>query len=579
MKKIILSFLTYILVLGYAWSSNGLIVNDVTLLNEVQHEGVLGNRLIVDDVTLPLSGEAMIDIQCSFDMNYLLGSPYLGYQLDVVLSDGLELVENNGKVVCENGFTGTDHSIKSQKKENNTYRFVVVSMSEEQLPSQGSLLKMYVKVKDGVSLQGQLNAKVTNARFTTQDFNEESLSDVNFHISIADDKASQSLDLSTQLIMTYGDASYALPQTTAEGLPLTWTIGNTSVATVNNYTLTIKNAGTTTITATQAGNDSYLPFSHEYTLLVGKATLNVTANNCSKQQGEDNPPLTVSYNGFKYNDNASSLTIQPTVTTTATKDSPAGTYPITVSGAASNNYEFTYVNGTLTVTAVEAPPSITVTDITQMDNVIYAEASEGLKGGDGTLTICLKNAQATNAYSFDLILPEGVTLAKDGEGEYVYTLSNRHNGHSATVNYHEATGVYSFAVLSLSSKEVKGNDGTIWTLKLNVADDVAVGDYAVKVQNAKYSLTSGSTSVILPETVSVLTVEDYVKGDANGDGVVDIADAVCIVNHVVGKETPAFVAKAADANGDGVVDIADAVRIVNLVVGKIDALARQLDPQ
>ena len=219
------------------------------------------------------------------------------------------------------------------------------------------------------------------------------------------------------------------------------------------------------------------------------------------------------------------------------------------------------------------------TDISTLDDAIYAEASEGLKGGDGTLTICLKNAQATNAYSFDLILPEGVTLAKDGEGEYVYTLSNRHNGHSATVNYHEATGVYSFAVLSLSSKEVKGNDGTIWTLKLNVADNVAVGDYAVKVQNAKYSLTSGSTSVILPETVSVLTVEDYVKGDANGDGVVDIADAVCIVNHVVGKETPAFVANAADANGDGVVDIADAVRIVNLVVGKIDALARQLDPQ
>ena len=219
------------------------------------------------------------------------------------------------------------------------------------------------------------------------------------------------------------------------------------------------------------------------------------------------------------------------------------------------------------------------TDISVLDDAIYAEASEGLKGGDGTLTICLKNAQATNAYSFDLILPEGVTLAKDGEGEYVYTLSNRHNGHSATVNYHETTGVYSFAVLSLSSKEVKGNDGTIWTLKLNVADNVAVGDYAVKVQNAKYSLTSGSTSVILPETVSVLTVEDYVKGDANGDGVVDIADAVCIVNHVVGKETPAFVANAADANGDGVVDIADAVRIVNLVVGKIDALARQLDPQ
>ncbi len=73
-------------------------------------------------------------------------------------------------------------------------------------------------------------------------------------------------------------------------------------------------------------------------------------------------------------------------------------------------------------------------------------------------------------------------------------------------------------------------------------------------------------------------------GDVNGDGDVDIADAVCIVNHVVGKATPTFVPEAADVNGDGDVDIADAVRIVNLVVGKIQSLVRPLnfnlfDPQ
>ena len=66
-------------------------------------------------------------------------------------------------------------------------------------------------------------------------------------------------------------------------------------------------------------------------------------------------------------------------------------------------------------------------------------------------------------------------------------------------------------------------------------------------------------------------------GDANGDGDVDIADAVNIVNYVVGKSTPGFNDKAADVNSDGVVDIADAVRIVNLVVGKIDALAPKME--
>ena len=67
---------------------------------------------------------------------------------------------------------------------------------------------------------------------------------------------------------------------------------------------------------------------------------------------------------------------------------------------------------------------------------------------------------------------------------------------------------------------------------------------------------------------------DAKVGDVNGDGDIDIADAVCIVNHVVGKSNTTFNAAAADVNDDGEVDIADAVKIVNLVVGKIDALAR-----
>lgn len=67
------------------------------------------------------------------------------------------------------------------------------------------------------------------------------------------------------------------------------------------------------------------------------------------------------------------------------------------------------------------------------------------------------------------------------------------------------------------------------------------------------------------------------KGDVNGDRDIDIADAVCIVNYVVGKPNTTFIEAAADANGDGDIDIADAVHIVNLVVGKINALAPKFE--
>ena len=220
------------------------------------------------------------------------------------------------------------------------------------------------------------------------------------------------------------------------------------------------------------------------------------------------------------------------------------------------------------------PETISVTDISNLSNAIYAQAASSQSNSETSLTICLKNAQAATAYSFDLQLPEGVSLAKKSNGDYQCTLSNRHNGHGETINYQEGSGVYSFAVLSIQSKQINGNDGAILTLSLKIADNVANGDYAIKILNAKYSIESGSSKVNMPETTSKLTVSQYKKGDVNNDGDVDIADAVCIVNHVVGIATPSFVIQAADANGDRDVDIADAVRIVNYVVGKIQVLSR-----
>lgn len=222
----------------------------------------------------------------------------------------------------------------------------------------------------------------------------------------------------------------------------------------------------------------------------------------------------------------------------------------------------------------DGPETVYVTDIAALSDAIYAESISSQSGTEATLTIYLKNAKAATAYSFDLLLPKGVSMVKDNNGDYQYTLSNRHNGHSETVNYQSGTGFYSMAVVSLQTKEVKGNDGAIWTIKLKIADNVANGDYAIKISNAKYSLTSGSSKVNMPETISKLTICQYVKGDVNSDGDVDIADVVCIINHVVGLPTPSFVEQAADANGDGDVDIADAVRIINFVVGKINALSR-----
>ncbi len=90
---------------------------------------------------------------------------------------------------------------------------------------------------------------------------------------------------------------------------------------------------------------------------VTRATLTVTASNATMAYGAAVPAITPSYAGFVNGNTPASLTTAPTCSTTATSASPVGTYPTTCLGAASPNYTFNYVAGTLTV--IKANQTIT----------------------------------------------------------------------------------------------------------------------------------------------------------------------------------------------------------------------------
>lgn len=88
------------------------------------------------------------------------------------------------------------------------------------------------------------------------------------------------------------------------------------------------------------------------TLTVNRATLTVKANDASRTYGAANPAFNATITGFVNGDTASAVSGTAAFTTTATTSSVPGTYPITpTQGAlAATNYNFTFTNGTLTVT-------------------------------------------------------------------------------------------------------------------------------------------------------------------------------------------------------------------------------------
>ncbi len=303
----------------------------------------------------------------------------------------------------------------------------------------------------------------------------------------------------------------------------TGTISN-GVATLTTSTLA---GGTHSITAQYGGDTNYSGVvSTPVSQVVNKATLTVTANDASRSYGTANPAFTSTITGFVNGDTQESVvTGSPSLMTTATTVSPAGTYPITAAPgnlATNNNYIFTFVNGTLTVTPAAGE---TTTLIVSPTTVMYGEPA--------VLTAVVgPTAGATGTVSFH----EGTSLlgtaSLDNSATAVFSVSTLSAGtHTITATY---TGDVSFpasasnpVTLTVTQRTGAGggasltvtvNDATRTTSEANppfshtVAGDLVNGDTPATAVTGTptYSTTAGTTAGTFAITVSGLTSQNYV---------------------------------------------------------------------
>ena len=210
---------------------------------------------------------------------------------------------------------------------------------------------------------------------------------------------------------TYGDGPIDLLATSTYNLKITYSSSDESVATIDGATndLIIQGAGEATITAMQIGNDSVsVAADVEQIISISKAALTITAEDKTISFGEPIPTLTYLISGFEYDDAEGDLDVPVTIETTATEGSAIGTYPITVSGAMSGNYDITFTDAILEiekktqVITFDPPSSVNVADGTL---VLDASVDSELP-----LTFELESGPATLS---------GNTLTFTGTGELV----------------------------------------------------------------------------------------------------------------------------------------------------------------
>ena len=234
---------------------------------------------------------------------------------------------------------------------------------------------------------------------------------------------------------------------------------------------------------------------------------------------------------------------------------------------------------------IEMEASIEPTDISQLDNAIYVDPVETVSNSTYALNIKAKNNVTVAGMSFTLTLPDDFSLITD-DGGIISTLdSQRASSSKFMVMSSQSGNSYLIRVLPISGTTISGTDGTVLTVRLKNTN-AEEGTYELKVNNSSFTVKNAdNTFETLPlvDVISTIEITGNLLGDVNGDGNVDLTDAIMIVNHSLDNTPSNFRIDVADVNGDGNIDLTDAIIVVNMSMDS-SSMARQafmmdLDPE
>ena len=365
----------------------------------------------------------------------------------------------------------------------------------------------------------------------------------------------------TSYTIKYGDAipefAFTSEGATLDGTP-SITCEATATSPVGEYAIVITKGSVTNY------NDHYV----NGTLTIEKAPLTISGGTYTMKQGEELPTFAASYDGFKNEETEDVLTTKPTLTTEATSASEPGEYSVTVSGAAAQNYEISYVPGTLTIGAADAV-TVTATSYTiKYGDAIpeFAFTSEGATL-DGTPSITCEATATSPVGEYAIVITKGsVTNYNDHYVNGKLTIEKAPltiSGGTYTMKQGEELPTFVASYDGFKNEETEDVLTTKPTLTTTATSASEPGDYEVTVSGAEaqnYEIT------YVPGT---LTVEEpaVTLGDVNMDGKVNIGDVIAVINIIAGK-TNGYNLKAADANQDNKINIGDVVRIINIIAGK-----------
>lgn len=204
-------------------------------------------------------------------------------------------------------------------------------------------------------------------------------------------------------------------------------------------------------------------------------------------------------------------------------------------------------------------------DKSKYENVIYLENKTCTSGSSLHIPVYLDNIASLTALQFDIVLPEYFSLSSS-DGLAIFPDNERidPSSHQITLSTLDSHTIR-VVCHSPSNTAINGNSGQIFSLNIESMEDTPNDIYDIILKDIILSATDG-TKYEIPAMSNEIRVISAMPGDADGDGTVDVADIVMVINYIMGKDNLTIITDAADYDADGIIDVADIVGIVNYIM-------------
>ncbi len=189
-----------------------------------------------------------------------------------------------------------------------------------------------------------------------------------------------------------------------------------------------------------------------------------------------------------------------------------------------------------------------------------------MPGQTKQLAISLENPlQAYAAFQLDLVLPAGITVARNDAGKLIASLADDRKGDHVLNVTARGDGTYRLMAFSMSNAAFSGQEGPLAYVALQADAAAASGELAATLLKPVVTQADGTQQKWADVSFTITVDGEVIMGDVNGDGRVNISDATMLARRITGETLMPYNAAAANVSGDDAVSIADVVGIVEMV--------------